>query len=290
MFLDIPMAAAAQARVDEAIHQACENIPQVKIDENTPPSAVAEHGVNLIAGAPIVSDNGQTSAIPCKDTQTAASNKRRYIEAAVAAVKVILLAIIIYSATSYAENPNQLAIKIQRGVVDTKFLFWTHQSLLATVITVSLGFIRRLTRNRWVGKVYFTLLPIAFTMELVVVCMFWPLYFLKPELIISRQFLQPYYKTYLLTELGQHLFPFVLITLDQWGVIIRKHVLQTFLQIAHFSVWAAFVFASGSKRGRYIYPFLNKITSLGGIIFTFFLVCTLMCTVLRIYLKIKDKK
>ncbi|ELA42518.1 uncharacterized protein VICG_00270, partial [Vittaforma corneae ATCC 50505] len=146
--------------------------------------------------------------------------------------KVILFIICCYAVTPYSNNPKQREYK--HTYSDLKFLYFTNQSLYFTVLTVAVGFIYRLKPRLF--EFYNTLLPVALTFEIVVTGVFWSLYFVDKKLIVNTNFLKPGYETPILTELGLHLFPLILLILDQVDVKLRQTRLQSWFMTCYLAL------------------------------------------------------
>lgn len=201
-------------------------------------------------------------------------------------VKILLFSICCYVITPYSDNPKQK--EHEHSYSDLGFLYFTNQSLYFTVLTVAIGFIYNF--NSKLFELYNTLLPISLTFEIVVTGLFWGLYFIDKKLIVNANFLKPGYETPILTELGLHLFPLILLILDQIDVELRRTKLQSLFMTCYLILWSGLIIILGNIREKYMYPFMNLFTS-EILRLTCFLISILIFNIIyRLYIGYKTKK
>lgn len=177
----------------------------------------------------------------------------RTIHSVVNTAKALLFFVCLYSATPYSKNPRQE--EHQFAYSNLKFLFMTNQGLYITLCVVAIGFIYRITGR--FSRIYNTLLPVATVIETLITSAFWILYFSNKKAIINKKFLEPGYETPLLTELGVHLFPFILLLLDQYNLYIVSSFRQHLMIGWHFLTWFSIVMNVQYTLKKPIYPFMK---------------------------------
>lgn len=168
--------------------------------------------------------------------------------------KLILFLISLYSVTPYVRNVNQLNyIHLYSNM---EWLYFTHISLYLSLFTVTVGFIHRFYKNLF--PLYNTLIPIAMSFEFIVTFTFWILYAIDPALILNKFSLIPGNENPFIQELGQHLFPLVLLVVDQVGIDVKSTWFLFPLQILLLLVWLLVIKMVGDVKGKFIYPWMNK--------------------------------
>lgn len=192
--------------------------------------------------------------------------KPRY---AIDTTKIGLFLACLYSTTPYSANPKQKAI--EHLYSDIKWLYFTNVALYLTIATVVVGAVYRYRED--IFPVYNVMLPMAISFEVIVTIMFWGLYSIDPKLIVNKNSLIPGNETPWIQELGLHLFPLILLIVDQIGVRIVYHKMQTVTQMSALLLWYLVVNIVAHRRGKFIYPFMNIIDNN---IYRFILMCIFM--------------
>lgn len=207
-------------------------------------------------------------------------------------VKTLLLSTCLYTLTPYSKNPKQLTCV--HNYSNLEFLYFTNQSLYFTCFTVPVGLLCRyfthMDRKSHLFTLYNLLLPISLTFEIVVTGLFWCLYFIKKELIVNKRFLQPGFETPLLTELGIHLFPLVLLVIDQLDVPLTKTKGQTIFILSYLTVWSIAVIIAGEMKGKYLYGFMELFGVTPNKIAGFIAAIGIFYSIYSFYINYKTKK
>lgn len=205
----------------------------------------------------------------------------------VSLIKGSLFFICFYASTKYAANP--LVAALSSPYSNLRFLYFTHISLYTTLLTFAVGFIYRTKRKLF--KLYNVLIPLSFTLEFLVTFTFWAIYYHDPCLIKGRIARLPQYQTPVLTELGQHLFPFILIILEQIDVHIQRSRVHTPLIVFFCAIWYTVIsIVAKYKNGVYPYPFMKNIRDekLRLALLSLFIISAF--TIQKIYILIKTRK
>lgn len=142
---------------------------------------------------------------------------------------------------------------------DIEALYMTNMGLYLSIFAVSIGFIKQRSTN--LAKIYTSILPTVFTIEFGVTTVFWTFYAIDPKFLVNRKFLLEGYQTPLLTELGIHLFPFILLFIDQYNVPMPNDKKQRAFLLIFFTSWITTVVILGETKGKYLYPFMNKFSN-----------------------------
>ncbi|KAM0681514.1 hypothetical protein GINT2_000026 [Glugoides intestinalis] len=179
---------------------------------------------------------------------------KEYRKKLISISKFLLYIICLYSTTKYSKNPKQL--EHTHMYSDIEVLYMTNLSLYLTILLVSVGFIKY--KSQYLSNIYTTIFPAIFTAEMIVTAGFWTLYFVAPKSLVNKKFLLDEYKTPLLTELGIHLFPFILLFLEQYKVSIPNSKASRLFLLFFFTAWITIVVIFGENRGKYLYPFMNR--------------------------------
>lgn len=191
-------------------------------------------------------------------------NNRKYIlsiipknsKELIEVLKKILFIICIYAATPFSVNINQ------RNYIYTysklTWVFLSNLSLYLTIFTVSIYYIYRyFNKNIKLRKLLNNILPTVLTFEIIVTLIFWTLYFYDEKLLINKKFLQPGFTTPLLSQLGIHLFPFVLLFFVQNDIKINKTKEQQIVFFGTLLSWLTALIYFGESKGKYAYPIFN---------------------------------
>ena len=190
-----------------------------------------------------------------------------------------------YSATPYSTNEKYA--KIRHPYSDLDFLYFTNISLYLTLLTVVIGIIYRYKKS--FSSIYNVLLPMALSLEIIVTIMFWSLYMIDPALIKNKNSLLPGYETPIITELGQHLFPVILLSINQRQMKIIYHKFQTLAFITLLIIWYTVVTIIAHQRGKYIYRFMSEIKNDQTRFALFCLFIAIAYLIHRTYIKIKAR-
>lgn len=219
-------------------------------------------------------------------------------------LRLVLLAICIYSCTRFAQNPNQSLPGNTHRFTDYYYAMLTNVTAYSTILVVLAGFVYRATGA--MRGIYNTALPVILSLEFLVVMIFWPCFFIFPQGIVYFKYLDQACKTPLLTELGVHMIPFLLLFLEQLrhNVIENRHqkpFLFTFLGL-YIMMICYLRYISGP--GKFPYHVLNLLDPYSkhnqGSHFLFPLMFLLLCLALigisfvcykifSIYMKLKRK-
>lgn len=201
-------------------------------------------------------------------------------------LRIILSTICLYSLTPWAENQNML--KHRHTYSNLKMLYFTNQSACLSLIAVGFGFIYRYKSKYF--QIYNTILPTAIAFETFLVSIFWPLYFKIPSAVMNKKATMPGFETPILTELGLHLFPFILLIVDQIDFKIKRTRVQSVYLITHLASWISIIVSLRLVKGKFMYPIMNYTKNIfilaGG-----FGLCALMIYLIHysyIYLKRKS--
>jgi hypothetical protein len=208
-------------------------------------------------------------------------------------LKALLFCLVLYALSPYSHNPKQdLFI---HSYSDCQWLYFTILSVYLTLLTVSIGFIFRLTKvyfiqyNSKIFSFYNNLLPMAITFEIIVTITFWSLYLIDPELIVNKNNLIPGNETPFLEEMGKHAVPIILLLLDQMDVKVIYSSYQNIIQLGFGLIYYGVITVFAKRKGTYLYPFLNLIN---GEFLRFILFCCflpLIYGINQIYMRIKLK-
>jgi hypothetical protein len=108
---------------------------------------------------------------------------------------------------------------------------------------------------------YNTLLPVILSLEVIVTSFFWYSYFFNQSLIYSPFIQKPENRTYLFTEIGLHLCPFLILLLEQINWRVVKTDSQVGLLVAFLSVYGIFLKLVSYFFEKYPYPFIKRLPS-----------------------------
>lgn len=158
--------------------------------------------------------------------------------------------------------------KDKKQIITIKeWLFFTNISLIYTALCVISGFL--MNYYAFFNRVYLFLLPTAFILEILVVCMFWPLFTIKPSLVKSNIAPYPNLFIFYLREFPKHLFPLLILLIELQGVNIKKdwahrHFFIIFL-ISYFCINELLI----HYKKIYLYPFLEALNFISRIVIFF---------------------
>lgn len=181
--------------------------------------------------------------------------------------KAILFAIIMMYMLGMLENPEVEKYKDPNSKIE--YVKFTNIACVATILAFNLGLVYR--KYKVLFSVYNLLIQVALSFEFLTTVIFWVLYFLNRPLIVSPEALVEGCETPIIANLGSHLFPLILMLLDQCDIklVIDRSADLVFLIfiIGYYTtskIWA-------SLTGKHIYGFLDVQSELGRII-TFLLI------------------
>lgn len=199
-------------------------------------------------------------------------------------IKACLAALTALSAFGHLENPNC------RGLKDVysghKYLYFTNISAYFTLMAYLAGIMYRSTDR--IYSTYNLLLQMALSLETVTVVVFWCLYLVDKRLIKHPKSFIPGCETPILEELSAHVFPFVLVLIEQHDVpITRSQYLGPFIiSIAATYYVATRVYAH--YLGEYIYSFLGSMSESGRMLF-FVSTAVILLMVYNAYARLRIK-
>lgn len=173
-------------------------------------------------------------------------------------VKAALFLVCIYSITRFGENPNQR--QFTHLYTNYYFFYFTFQNVYLALIVAILGLLLRTTSGKIkerVFQIYNAITPVAIAFSIAVTLGFWTMYFVNKRMVIYYKFTLPGNETYLLTELGQHLFPIILLLLEQYDVKLVKSSSQIIFMTLYLIYYCSAVEILKMKLGKYIYPGLK---------------------------------
>jgi len=207
-------------------------------------------------------------------------------------LKFALFVVCIYSVTRFGENPNQReCCHMYSGLY---YLYFTFQNVYLAIFTAILGFIYRNSgekSKKTVFSAYNTVLPVSIVLSFGVTIVFWSLFFYNKKLIIFWKYTEPGYETYMLTELGQHLFPLLLLLLEQIDIKITQTPYQVYFMMLYLIAYGIAIKIFEMNLGKYIYPGLKFIgnNSFFGASFLF-AIMMIYYMIYRLFISLKTKR
>lgn len=176
-------------------------------------------------------------------------------------IKFTLMVICVYSVTRFAENPLQRQYK--HAYYDYYYLYFTYQTVYMSIFTYVLGLICN-SKSFFSNKKPFLqthqmILPNILALEALKTILFWVCFFCDKRLIIYKKYIDNPYKTPILTELGQHLFSFVLVSLEAMTCTIRKSLSQLIFLISYLLFYFFMTIIYKEILGSYLYPLLKQL-------------------------------
>lgn len=180
-------------------------------------------------------------------------------------IKAALLAVCLYSTTTFAENKMQRLVR--HSYSSYPYLYFTNQTLYLSILTSVFGVLHRFAKRSRNGPgrtllvLLNSMLPVALSLEAVTTGVFWSLYFYNKKLVIHPRYTEPGYETPILTELGKHLFPLILLLVEQIDVSLEKTICQPLLLVSYLMFYYALVTVFAMRIGKYPYSFLNTMNS-----------------------------
>ncbi|ADM11238.1 uncharacterized protein Eint_030940 [Encephalitozoon intestinalis ATCC 50506] len=169
--------------------------------------------------------------------------------------KIILFVLCIYGATDYSQ-PKEW-VKFIDKLAGRSHIYITQISLYMTIMTLSLSYCVKHFGASRIKEVYRDFLSITLPLEGLVTTVFWTLNAIDPTLLKNKDLYMAGVRTPLISEMSIHLFPFILLLIDQVGVNIygaRRHY-WTFaiFGFVYFMVIHYFQRLNNS----WVYPFLG---------------------------------
>lgn len=207
--------------------------------------------------------------------------------------KGILSLHVLVSLTSFAVNPNQLSG--QSFYNKNPYFFLTFQSAYITLFVVSIGFLIRAlpVENKFssiLKKIYNKVLPVAISLEIFVTVFFWTAYFYDSRILYSSFFRKPENMTYLITELGQHLSPLLLLGLEQINFAPQNATSTGILLAFYLMCYGTLLkIVASYHNNRYPYPFISNLK--GGVdeLVLIIVFCGILYSISRVYMYFKAK-
>lgn len=207
-------------------------------------------------------------------------------------LKFGLFVLCIYSVTRFGENPNQReCCHMYSGFY---YLYFTFQNVYLATFTAILGFVYRHSSEKirkTVFSAYNTVLPVSTVLSFGVTVVFWSLFFYDKKLIIFWKYTEPGYETYMLTELGQHLFPLLLLFLEQIDIKITQTPYQVYFMMLYLITYGIVIKIFAMNLGKYIYPglrFIGNNSLLGA--FFIFTIMMIYYMIYRLFISLKTKR
>lgn len=190
------------------------------------------------------------------------------VDRSVVLIRLYLLICCIYGASPLSTNKKQ--IPYRAPFISHRYLFFTNLSLWFTIFTSFVALFHRHVLN------IYSFVNFAVTSSSIfnsIICStFWPLYFIKRELIIGRSFIKNNCETYLLTELCIHLVPFILSVFEQYDIPLRKSKSVVVALILFAPSYLILLSYSKYHLGKFPYSFMNHI-SYGFVVLFLFGMC-----------------
>lgn len=167
-----------------------------------------------------------------------------------------------------------------------RYLFFTNISCNLTILVYFLCLIHR------VFNIFYhtcnIILQLALACEFTTTSIFWSLYFYNKELIVSKSTLKPGYETPLIENLASHIFPYILLILEQADFNLSVDKLVNFLIVFFCIFYYLITKLYAITLGSYIYNFLNLMSEKYRILF-FVSVAVVLLIFHNLFLLIKSK-
>jgi len=171
-------------------------------------------------------------------------------------IKLLLLGCLIYGCLPFSVNPNQRASA--RLFDYLEYFYFTNIALYATIIIITLGMVARYTRK--FVSVYERSLSLVASANMITSFVFWTLYFINKSLIVGEKALEPGCETYLLTELSIHLFPLILVLVEQLDLSLHHKANNIYFFILFNILFMIDNQVFKILTGKNLYGFLNHMS------------------------------
>lgn len=176
----------------------------------------------------------------------------------------ILLSII--SISSFEPLSNNFRSEIDKvPYTKNEFLHFTNISLIYTIFCVFIGLIKDWSPA--FNQLYKFILPTSIVLEMMVTLLFWSLFLINPGLVKCTSFRHDGSILSYSGEFPKHLFPLVILLMEQCGMDLRKawehRIFLIFFSIAYFILAETLII----RESNYLYPFLRHFTLRGRTLF-----------------------
>lgn len=208
------------------------------------------------------------------------SEKSFYTSALLSFIKSLMLisAIKDIEFISNLYKPGKMKLEFRKN----EFFFFTNISLFYTVFCIFTGYLK--TKISLFNEIYLFSLITAFILELLVVFMFWPLFFIDPSLVKARI---PKNKNKLkmcFDEFPKHLFPLLVLLIEIQGINIEKRSSHKLFFIVFSTIYFLISEALIVYDDIYLYPLFRKLNTVGrGILFFLVLVISILVYEISIF-------
>ncbi|KAG5859364.1 FAR-17a/AIG1-like protein [Encephalitozoon hellem] len=199
----------------------------------------------------------------------------RYLSASREVLKGALLIFCVYGGTDYSQ-PREW-IDFVNKLAGGSHIYITQIGLYMTVITLLLSYCVKHMGALAFKEVYRDFISVTLPMEALVTTVFWTLNFINPTLLKNREFYMAGIRTPLICEVSLHLFPFLVLLIDQVGVDIYEKK-RHYLFFGIFGIVYFIVIHHFQKLNDYwVYPFLGYMTMLMRAVFVFVAILLVIC-------------
>lgn len=185
--------------------------------------------------------------------------------------RIAFLGLCMYGASDYAFAKEYIA-HVQ-SLSGGRFLFLTNLSLYLTIVAVLVGYVVRIAGARRLECVCKDMLAVAFSLEGVVTALFWMLMLIDPMLVKNKEFYEKGLRIGIVKELSLHLFPLLLLTVDQADVRLRRRMQCIWMIFAFGVLYFMHIWFHAMRNSTWVYPIFDKMNMPYRMLFIFMAAC-----------------
>lgn len=200
-------------------------------------------------------------------------------------LRLVLLAICIYSCTGFAQNPKQS--EYPHRYSKYPYAMFTNVSAYSTILVSLAGIIYRATGA--LHGIYNLTLPVILSFELFITVMFWPCFLICPNAIVYHIYLKDPYKTPLLTELGVHLLPFCLLYLEQLRFNVVESTHHKLFLFGFLALYVVMICYFNFMLERFPYRIFNSLST-PELCLVLSVVCLICYVIFATYMRLKKRR
>lgn len=192
----------------------------------------------------------------------------RYLSASKEILKGVLLIFCVYGTTDYSQ-PKEWVDFVNK-LAGGSHIYITQLSLYMTIITLVLSYCVKHMGVSSIKEIYRDFLSITLPMEGLVTTVFWTLNSIDPTLLKNKELYMAGVRTPLICEVSLHLFPFLVLLLDQVEVNIYEKKRHYWFFGIFGSIYFIVIHHFQRLNDYWVYPFLGYMTILmrAALVFT----------------------
>lgn len=188
---------------------------------------------------------------------------------------------------TYSE-PQEYSEYIKDKIINQYFYFTLFSLLLTTIVLILNS-----SKSKLLRDLHLFLLPNIIVYEILVVLIYWPLFFINKNLILSKVRLKPG-NYLLLVDLCQHLFPVFGLGICFFEENIEIDIKNHIFSVITFFVYGSMIYINFHKLGYFPYTFMYKM-GFNAVFFIFLPIVFVISTFLIFFVvwlngRIKNRK